>query len=154
MATRCAKRIPPVLLTVIFAILMWTVSAVTPELDVPLPTRAMPAVAFAVAGLLVMSLALKGFREERTSVNPLDLTRTSAVVTSGIYRRIRNPMYLAMLLGLVAWGCLLSNPFSMGIAVLFMPAITRLQIIPEERALSRRFGAPYLTYSKTVRRWI
>jgi len=63
-------------------------------------------------------------------------------------------MYLAMLLGLVAWGCLLSNPFSMGIAVLFMPAITRLQIIPEERALSRRFGAPYLTYSKTVRRWI
>ena len=101
MATRCAKRIPPVLLTVIFAILMWTVSAVTPELDVPLPTRAMPAVAFAVAGLLVMSLALKGFREERTSVNPLDLTRTSAVVTSGIYRRSRNPMYLAMLLGLV-----------------------------------------------------
>ena len=87
-------------------------------------------------------------------MNPLDLTRTSAVVTTGIYRVSRNPMYLAMLLGLLALGFLLSNPFSMGIAVLFAPAITRLQIIPEERALSRRFGASYVAYCQTVRRWI
>ena len=133
---------------------MWTVSVVTPEVDVPLPARGALAVVFAAAGVLVMVLALRGFRKERTSVNPLDLTRTSAVVTTGIYRVSRNPMYLAMLLGLLALGFLLSNPFSMGIAVLFAPAITRLQIIPEERALSRRFGASYVAYCQTVRRWI
>lgn len=154
MTTRRVRRIPPVVLTVVFALVMWMVAAVTPELKVPLPPRAALAVAFAVTGLLVMTLALRGFRQQRTSVNPVDLTRTSAVVTTGIYRVSRNPMYVAMLLGLLALGCLLSNPYSMGIAVLFVPAITALQIVPEERVLSQRFGAAYLTYCRTVRRWI
>jgi protein-S-isoprenylcysteine O-methyltransferase Ste14 len=154
MTTRRPRRIPPVLLTAVFGVLMWLVSTLTPSVDIPLPARAIVAVSLAAAGLAVTTLAVKGFREQRTSVNPLDLSRTSAVVTTGIYRLSRNPMYLAMLLGLLALGCLLSNPVSMGIAVLFVPAITRLQIIPEERALSRRFGTAYATYCTTVRRWI
>jgi protein-S-isoprenylcysteine O-methyltransferase Ste14 len=154
MRTRFPRRMPPVVLTAVFALLMGIVSLLTPELTVPLRARGALAVAFAAAALLVLALALKGFRAERTSVNPLDLTRTSTVVTTGIYRVSRNPMYVAMLLGLLALGCALANPFSMGIAVLFAPAITRLQILPEERALSRRFGATYETYCRTVRRWI
>lgn len=48
-------------------------------------------------------------------------------------------MYLGMLLCLLAFGCWLSNPFSLAAAVFFVPAITRLQIIPEERVLLGRF---------------
>ena len=154
MTMRRPRRVPPVLLTAAFALLMWITSTVTPSVDIPLPARAILALPLAAAGLAVTTLAVKGFREQRTSVNPLDLTRPSAVVTTGVYRVSRNPMYLAMLLGLLALGCLLSNPISMGIAVLFVPTITRLQIIPEERVLSDRFGSAYTTYCATVRRWI
>lgn len=154
MTTRRPRRMPPVLLTAVFGVLMWLVWTLTPSVDIPLPARAILAVLLAAVGLAVTTLAVKGFREQRTSVNPLDLSRTSAVVTTGIYRLSRNPMYLAMLLGLLALGCLLSNPVSMGIAVLFVPTITHLQIIPEERVLSDRFGTPYATYCTAVRRWI
>lgn len=154
MTMRRPRRVPPVLLTAAFALLMWITSTVTPKLDIPLPPRAALAFAFAAAGMFVMTVAVQGFRKQRTSVNPLDLTRTSAFVTTGVYRVSRNPMYLAMLLGLLALGCFLSNPISVGIAVLFVPTITRLQIIPEERVLSDRFGSAYTTYCATVRRWI
>jgi protein-S-isoprenylcysteine O-methyltransferase Ste14 len=63
-------------------------------------------------------------------------------------------MYLGMLLCLLAFGWWLSNPVSLGAAVFFVPAITRLQIIPEERALLSRFGSDYVAYCRTVRRWI
>ena len=154
MTMRRPRRVPLVLLTAAFALLMWITSTVTPKLDIPLPPRAALAFAFAAAGMFVMTVAVQGFRKQRTSVNPLDLTRTSAFVTTGVYRVSRNPMYLAMLLGLLALGCFLSNPISVGIAVLFVPTITRLQIIPEERVLSGRFGSAYTTYCATVRRWI
>ena len=145
---------PPVAVTGIFAVLMWFMALFTPNLALPLPPRIAAALALAVMGFLVIALAVKGFRNERTSVNPMDLDRTSTVVTSGIYRMSRNPMYLGMLLCLLGFGCLLGNPFSLAAAVLFVPAITRLQIIPEERALLGRFGSDYLAYCRTVRRWI
>jgi len=150
---RRPRRIPPVLLAATFTLLMWIASTVTPKLNISLP-RVTLAFVLADAALIVTALAVHEFREQRTSVNPLDLTRTSAVVTTGIYRVSRNPMYLAMLLGLLAFGCFLSNPISVGIAVLFVPTITRFQIIPEERVLSGRFGSAYTTYCATVRRWI
>ena len=152
--TRRPLQMPPVAVTGIFAVLMWLVSLFTPNLDLPLSLRITVALALAAMGLSVIALAVKGFREERTSVNPMDLDRTSAIVTARIYRASRNPMYLGMLLCLLGFGWWLSNPASLAAAVLFVPVITRLQIIPEERALLGRFGSDYLAYCQTVRRWI
>ncbi len=154
MTARRPLKIPPVAVTGIFAVLMWLVSVFTPKLAIALSLRIAAALALAALGLSVIALAVKGFREERTSVNPMDFDRTSAIVTAGIYRVSRNPMYLGMLLCLLGFGCLLGNPFSLGAAALFVPAITRIQIIPEERALLGRFGSHYLDYCRTVRRWI
>ena len=126
----------------------------TPNLDLPLSLRIAVALALAAMGLSVIAFAVNEFREERTSVNPMDLDRTSAIVTAGIYRVSRNPMYLGMLLCLLGFGWLLSNPASLAAAVLFVPTITRLQIIPEERALLGHFGPEYLAYCQDVRRWI
>ena len=145
---------PPVAVTGIFAVLMWLVSLVTPNLSLPMSLRVAVALMLAAMGLSVIVFAVKGFQEERTSVNPMDLEQTSAIVTAGIYRVSRNPMYLGMLLCLLAFGWWLSNPFSLVAAVFFVPVIKRFQIIPEERALLGRFGSDYLTYCKTVRRWI
>lgn len=154
MTARRPLKLPPVAVTGIFALLMWLVSFLTPNFAIPVSLRIAVGLALAAIGLSVIALAVKGFREERTSVNPMDLDRTSAIVTAGVYRVSRNPMYLGMLLCLLAFGCWLSNPFSLAAAVFFVPAITRLQIIPEERVLFDRFGSDYLTYCQTVRRWI
>ena len=154
MTARRPLRMPPVAVTGIFAVLMWSVSLFTPSVHPPLWLRIAGGLALAAMGLSVIAFAVKGFWEERTSVNPMDLDRISAFVTAGIYRVSRNPMYLGMLLCLLAFGWWLANPASLAVAVLFVPAMTRLQIIPEERALSRRFGSDYLAYCRTVRRWI
>lgn len=79
---------------------------------------------------------------------------SSAIVTTGIYRISKNPMYLGFLLTLAGLGLYLGN----AVAALFLPAfvgyLNRFQIRPEERALLARFGAPFSEYMGRVRRWI
>lgn len=154
MTARRPLQMPPVAVTGIFAVLMWSVSLFTPSVDPALWLRIAGGVALAAMGLSLIAFAVHGFREERTSVNPMDLDRMSAFVTAGIYRVSRNPMYLGMLLCLLAFAWWLANPASLAAAVLFVPAMTRVQIIPEERALLSRFGSDYSAYCRTVRRWI
>lgn len=102
-----------------------------------------------------MALALwaeVGFKRARTAVLP---TRaTTAIVTGGPYRFTRNPMYLGMSLGLAgcagafnSWWFLIALPIA-------MLAVTKLAIEPEEAYLERKFGAAYVAYKTSVRRWI
>ena len=154
MTARRPLKIPPVAVTGIFAVLMWLVSVFTPKLAIALSLRIAAALALAALGLSVIALAVKGFREERTSVNPMDFDRTSAIVTAGIYRVSRNPMYLGMLviqLGYALWDG------SMGVLG-FVPfafiAIDRAVIAKEEKYLAERFGKPFEDYCARVRRWI
>ena len=72
----------------------------------------------------------------------------------GIYRWTRNPMYLAMLLVLVAWACIVANVAALAILPLFVAYLNRFQIGPEERALQARFGAEFEQYRRNVRRWL
>ena len=94
------------------------------------------------------------FRRAGTTVNPLQPENSSALVVGGIYRYTRNPMYLALLMLLFAWGIVLSNPYSMLAAWAFVPYMNRFQIRPEERAMTQRFGEEFLRYAARVRRWI
>jgi protein-S-isoprenylcysteine O-methyltransferase Ste14 len=71
----------------------------------------------------------------------------------GIYGYSRNPMYLAMLLCLLAWGLWLGNVFNTLVAAFFVSYMNRFQIVPEERALTRVFGREYQLYCSQVRRW-
>ena len=73
---------------------------------------------------------------------------------SGLYAFSRNPMYLGLSLGLFGWSLYLSAPLSLLGLAGFMFAITRLQIIPEERALEERFGEEFSAYQTKVRRWL
>jgi len=105
-----------------------------------------------VVGLLLLVLANGLFLRAGTDVIPFrNVTR---LVTSGVYRYTRNPMYLGLLLLITAWVVWLGQP----VALLALPAwlawITRFQIQPEEAALRRLFGASYAAYCLKVRRWI
>ncbi len=105
-------------------------------------------------GLLVALAGVREFRRARTTLHPQQPEAASSVVRSGIYARSRNPMYLGMLLVLVAWGAWLANLASLALAAAFVPYLNRFQIEPEERAMARNFGAAYEEYRRQVRRWL
>ena len=80
--------------------------------------------------------------------------KASALVTSGVYRITRNPMYLGMLLVLAGWGVWLGNAAAFVGLPLFVAVLNLLQIAPEERVLRERFGDAFTRYAARVRRWI
>lgn len=102
---------------------------------------------FDVAGLLA-------FKKAHTTVNPLAPNRSTAVVSTGVYRITRNPMYLGMALILLGLALYLASPWALLGPLVFAAFITRFQIQPEERALTARFGAAYTAYCTQVRRWL
>jgi protein-S-isoprenylcysteine O-methyltransferase Ste14 len=75
-------------------------------------------------------------------------------VTDGVFRISRNPMYLGFVLLIIGWAIWLHGASPSVIPPLFVLVITRVQIIPEERALERLFGAQYVAYRCSVARWI
>jgi protein-S-isoprenylcysteine O-methyltransferase Ste14 len=78
----------------------------------------------------------------------------SSLVVSGVYRITRNPMYVGLLLLLVAWCVFLSAPWAIAGPVAFFLYIGKFQIAPEEQVMSQKFGTDYLAYKARVRRWL
>lgn len=147
-------KIPPLLVTVLIGLAMWGVSLIAPSLEIPRIARLSLALAIALAGGVFILAGAVSFRLARTTVNPMKPESASALVNSGIYRITRNPMYVAMLLGLVAWAVFLSSPLALLGPLCFGLYIDRFQIQPEERALSAKFGADFAVYKTKVRRWL
>jgi protein-S-isoprenylcysteine O-methyltransferase Ste14 len=106
------------------------------------------------AGVAIAVAAFTRFRQARTTVDPMDPSKASHLVTHGVFRISRNPMYLGLLLLLVGWAIWLGTASPWLIPPLFVIVITVAQIIPEERALHKLFGEQYLAYQRSVSRWI
>jgi protein-S-isoprenylcysteine O-methyltransferase Ste14 len=138
----------------VVAALMWLASAGPPRLAVPVPLRVWVAAVLAAGGAGLIVAARVMFRRAHTTWNPTAPGRTHHLVTAGVYRLTRNPMYLGMLLLLLGWGVVLSSPFSLVLSAVFVLYLNRLQIGPEERMLSALFGGDYVDYVRRVRRWL
>ena len=147
-------KIPPPAATLIAGAAMWLVAWTTPRLSSNLPASAAVALVFAAAGLSIVMLAVVSFLRARTTVSPVKPESTSALVTSGLYRYSRNPMYLGLSLLLLGWGVYLANVLAFVFLPLFTLYLNRYQIEPEERALANRFGDTYKAYRARVRRWL
>src|SRR5262245_32255399 len=147
-------KMPPALLVAVFAAAMFGVSIVTPMASFVIPGRMGIAIGLALLSTVITFAGVVAFRANKTTVNPLNPGAASAVVSGGVYRFSRNPMYLGFLLALAAWTIYLSN----ALAVLFLPAfvayMNRFQIKAEERALLAKFGSAYSRYMAAVRRWV
>ena len=87
-------------------------------------------------------------------MNPTKPEASSAVVSDGIYRFSRNPMYLSLLTGLAGWALFLENAAALLVLPMFVAYMNRFQIKPEERALLEKFGSSYAEYMRSVRRWL
>ena len=104
------------------------------------------------AGLAVGIVAMGLFR--RAAEKPEPWTSTGTIVTTGLYRRTRNPMYLGMALIYAGLALALDAP----IALLLLPVLILLiqtQVIArEERYLEAKFGDAYRDYRQRVCRWL
>ncbi len=147
-------RIPPPLVALACAVAMWGVAGVTPALELSLPLRMAATAVPALGGAFFCLAGVLSFRRARTTVNPLKPDSASALVTSGIYRLSRNPMYVGFALLLVAWAAWLASPLALSGVLVFVLYINRFQIVPEERALAALFGAEFERYRQAVRRWL
>ena len=109
---------------------------------------------FIILGLSIDLFAIVLFLREKTTGNPFVPHESTALVTSGVYRITRNPMYIGLICLLLAWTIWLGCFFGLLLIALFQQYITHFQIMPEERSLQTLFGKAYDDYCAQVRRWI
>lgn len=93
-----------------------------------------------------------GFKKAGTDMVPFK--NVTALVTDGIYRYTRNPMYLGMALVLLGTALLLSSVLAMLVIPVFVGVIQARFILPEEQMLRELFGSDYGEYCRRVRRWL
>jgi len=151
---RLAPRVPPVAVTLIVAALMWALSRSWPSCRYVLPGREFLTVALVLVAAAVGIAGLRAFHHARTTPNPLRPEKASALVTGGIYRHTRNPMYVALAIALLAWVVWLGHVLATFGVVAFIGWMDRLQIPAEERALRALFGDEFVHYCSEVRRWL
>jgi len=151
---RLELRIPPLVVTLGFAVAMFGLAHAAPGLSFVLPGHVAIALALTALGGVVAAAGVIAFRRERTTVNPMTPDAASSIVCSGIYRVSRNPMYLGFLLALAGWAAYLSNAASALLLPAFVLYMNTCQIEPEERALLAKFGPPFAQYMSRVRRWV
>ena len=104
-----------------------------------------------VLGLALTAIAAGSFKRAGTPVVPFE--PSTALVTSGLYRITRNPMYLGLVLALVGVAILLGTLTPFLPIPVFLWVIESQFIRGEERFLEELFGAEYLVYKRSVRRW-
>jgi protein-S-isoprenylcysteine O-methyltransferase Ste14 len=78
----------------------------------------------------------------------------AALVTSGVYRISRNPMYTGLAILVIGAAMLMGTWWPVLLLPVALLAVRQLVIVPEERYLTERFGQTYHDYHTTVRRWL
>jgi protein-S-isoprenylcysteine O-methyltransferase Ste14 len=109
------------------------------------------------AGGIGIFLSLAGsweFRKAKTTIHPSKSEKVRYLVTGGNYGVTRNPMYLGMLLVIVAASFKCGSYYGFIALPFFMLYITQFQIKPEARIIEKIFGEEYLQYKKNVKRWL
>lgn len=105
-----------------------------------------------LGGVALFIWALLTLRAAGTTVLPDK--GSDALVTTGPFRRFRNPIYLAQVMVLLWLAEYTKNPWFILLAFVHACLVTALAIIPEERHLEARFGEAYTDYKSRSRRWI
>jgi protein-S-isoprenylcysteine O-methyltransferase Ste14 len=148
------KLIPPPLAMLLAALIMWALHHFLPLRQlIAAPWNYLAVVPVAISRVISVA-AGRRFREARTTFDPVRPELTTHLVTEGVYRFSRNPMYLGLVLMLIAWALWLGTAIPWVVPPLFAIWMSITQIAPEEQALEKVFGATYAAYRRSVNRWI
>jgi protein-S-isoprenylcysteine O-methyltransferase Ste14 len=118
----------------------------------PTAVRACGAVLTAAGVVVLMQAFARFVREGRGTPAPVAPTET--LVVGGLYRFVRNPMYLAVLATIVGQALLLGRPILFSYALLVWLAVASFVRVYEEPHLIERFGDDYRVYREHVPAWI
>lgn len=146
-------KVPPPVVALLIAGIMWAVR-LPPYFAIPRNFGLLVAGTLVLAGFAIAGAGLVSFRRAGTTIHPHRPQETSALVTTGIYRFSRNPMYTGLLLVLAAWAVYLASLWAWAGPAAFVLYINRFQVRPEERVLAAKFGEAYDAYRSKVRAWL
>ena len=107
-----------------------------------------------ISGLIIILSATILFKKYQTTITPLNPSNATKLITDGIYKFSRNPMYLGLLFVLLGISIILNPTGGFFLIPLFILYLNLFQIIPEENAMVDLFKDEFLEYKKNVRRWI
>ncbi|MGI9271948.1 MAG: methyltransferase family protein [Woeseiaceae bacterium] len=148
------NKVPPPILLLLFGAAMWFVAKSEFAYPVSIPYALIIAIVIAVIGVSIAVLALRRFSAAETTVNPLKPDTATSLVQSGIFSKSRNPMYVGLVMDLVAWSVWLQSLGNIVLLLVFIVVLNEWQIKPEEAAMRKLFGDEYADYCKKVRRWL
>ena len=145
-------KIHPPVLTLIYLVVAFLLTWILPiPFVVPYPLRLL-GFGLVVVGVLLGGAAFYSFNQARTTLNPHG--SVSAIVTDGIYRFTRNPIYLAFLLMLIGFPLNSGSYWGVVLAPVMVVSMNRLVIEKEEVYLEKKFRDEYVSYKLRVRRWL
>ena len=144
------KIVPPVYLLLTLLVMTGLNYRLPLARIVPEPWSYLGAI-LVVAGVGLSAMGAFSFKRAGTSVIPFE--PSTALVTNGLYRVTRNPMYLGMLLALLGAAVLFGTLSAFLPIPIFVSIIQANFIRGEERFLEEIFGEPYLAYKAKVQRW-
>jgi protein-S-isoprenylcysteine O-methyltransferase Ste14 len=105
-----------------------------------------------LAGPILNLVADRQFKQHGTTVKPFE--RPASLITDGVYRLSRNPMYLGFVLILLGIAILLGTVTSFVVVLMFALLMEYRFIRVEEAMMEETFGEAWQTYKARVRRWI
>lgn len=146
------KFIHPPILTLgymIIGVLLGKFLPILPSLTETLRVIGLP---LALIGFVIGLMGFLEIRKADTTLDPHGSVTT--VVTSGIYRFTRNPMYLGFLLMVIGFPLASGSLWGVILAPFFILTMNRLVIEREEAYLEKKFGEPYTSFRSRVRRWL
>ena len=146
------NKIPPPLVTLFFGLCIYFSQEYFPESN--LEFLNILSYIFYFAGLAILVLAVRLFKKQNTTVNPIKIENASSLVVSGIFKYSRNPMYLGMALILLGLTFMFNLMGGIIFTLLFTMYITKFQIRLEEEVMERFFGADFIKYKQNVRMWL
>ena len=145
-------KIPPPLLVLILVVSNYFSSK---KIDlILLPNQDITSIIIFLIGMLILINPIFKFIKSKTTIDPIKFKKVNKLITSGIYRYSRNPMYLGLLMLVTSTSIFYLNIFSITTPFFFYYWINRFQIKREEIFLTEKFGKEYLLYKTKTRRWI
>ncbi len=108
--------------------------------------------ALILAGVVFLVHAFARFVVEGLGT-PAPVAPTERLVVGGLYRHVRNPMYVAVLAIIVGQSLALGRPILLAYAAIVWVAVASFVRFYEEPTLSHRFGAQYEEYRRAVPAW-
>lgn len=105
-----------------------------------------------LSGVTIVAAAFRQFQKAGTNVNPFE--PTLALVTAGVYRFSRNPMYVSLTAGYLGIAIAADNLWAVAFLVPILLIMHYGVILREEKYLERKFGGAYRRYKSSTRRWL